>query len=444
MKPVVFLTPSPIISNFATFNGTGRRGHTILLLCNGKPCSNAANVGTDGRFTVRSTRLGSGTYSFSVIQTDSKNLESEPVDAGNGTVLGPPVIVSATVAPGTSLGTITGTGKAGALLRLYESGAPALRAKASGDGALLGNTTVDTSGNWAMDRPGVVTGTLYTYSATQEDQTGVSDLSNKKSLSVSSDPGGATSAVSVPTSVAASTAAARSATMAVTASTTSQTSSTITTATNTATPTITAFWIDPPSAEAFVGDPKQFTAYGNFSDGSVRNMSSTGFPGTWNSSNTDYATISSSGLLSPLLNGSLIITASWGQFTADASVTIHAVAGFIVEPTAPYLILIAGSKLAFKVRFELSNGTITDPLPSDGNIWNSNNTNVANVTNAGVTVAKSAGVGLIKLTSLRSAITLVSGRTRALSFHRTLLLSTTSQYAVLTGTGTKLGFNSFD
>ena len=173
-------------------------------------------------------------------------------------------------------------------------------------------------------------------------------------------------------------------------------------------------------------------------------MSSTSILETWNSSHTDVAVISSSGLLSPLSNGTVIITATWGGFQADALVTIHEVARFFVEPSAPYLII--GSELSFKAIFELSNGTIMDVA----SVWTSSDTNLANITSAGDSVAKSAG--LVHITALRgnySTIVQVNILELCHNFafgtdSNLVIPSDTPQNAVLTGTGTKLGVSSFD
>jgi uncharacterized protein YjdB len=85
---------------------------------------------------------------------------------------------------------------------------------------------------------------------------------------------------------------------------------------------ITAITVSPSSAtiSSELGQTQQFTAQATFSDGSFGDVTSTT---AWTSSNTSYATISSSGLASPVAPGSVTIDASLDGIVGSASLTVQ-------------------------------------------------------------------------------------------------------------------------
>lgn len=168
IKPIV--TPPPAISdNIATVVGTGEPGATIFLYANGVRVGEAL-VDAQGHFSVSSTsKLGSGAKTLTVTQADDRAAETKPVPAGAVTVLGPPVVGSKSVSG--SIATISGTGKAGATVKVYANG------------TLVRTTTVAPNGSWSLQTQPLAFGS-HAMTATQEDASGTSDPANGGSVSV--------------------------------------------------------------------------------------------------------------------------------------------------------------------------------------------------------------------------------------------------------------------
>jgi hypothetical protein len=75
--------------------------------------------------------------------------------------------------------------------------------------------------------------------------------------------------------------------------------------------------VTPTAASVNVGQTQQFTATGNYGDGSTQNLSSSV---TWHSSNTTVASISTTGMATGLAAGSSNITATSGAITSNTAV----------------------------------------------------------------------------------------------------------------------------
>ena len=84
--------------------------------------------------------------------------------------------------------------------------------------------------------------------------------------------------------------------------------------------TVTSITVTPTSAtinSTFGQTTQQFTGTATFDDGTMTNTV------TWTSSNTNVATVNSSGLASAVASGSCTITASLGGMNATASLTVQ-------------------------------------------------------------------------------------------------------------------------
>jgi hypothetical protein len=128
---------------------------------------------------------------------------------------------------------------------------------------------------------------------------------------------------------------------------------------------LTSITVAPASASINVGQTQQFTATGNYGDGSTQNLSSSV---TWHSSNGAAASISTTGLASGLASGSSNITATSGAITSNTAVlTVNAV-------VAPAAITVTPSSLAF--------GDVYLGSKKDINVT------VKNVSSASVTITK--------------------------------------------------------
>lgn len=84
--------------------------------------------------------------------------------------------------------------------------------------------------------------------------------------------------------------------------------------------TLTSITIGPGSADIALGGSQQFTATGNFSDGSSQNLST---QVDWASSNANIATISTFGLATSAGQGTATISATMNGVTGTAVLTVH-------------------------------------------------------------------------------------------------------------------------
>jgi hypothetical protein len=98
---------------------------------------------------------------------------------------------------------------------------------------------------------------------------------------------------------------------------------------------LTSITVTPSGPSINVGQTQQFTATGNYSDGSTQNLTTSV---TWHSSNGTAASISAIGLASGLAAGSSNITATSGAITSNISIlTVNAVvvpAAIMVTPSS--------------------------------------------------------------------------------------------------------------
>lgn len=91
----------------------------------------------------------------------------------------------------------------------------------------------------------------------------------------------------------------------------------------TAAPTLTGIAVTPSDPTLVAGATQQFTATGNYSDGSTKNVTSSA---SWSSSNTSVATVSSSGMATSVASGTTTITATDGSVAGTATATVTATA----------------------------------------------------------------------------------------------------------------------
>ncbi|MGD1078804.1 MAG: N,N-dimethylformamidase beta subunit family domain-containing protein [Candidatus Sulfotelmatobacter sp.] len=100
--------------------------------------------------------------------------------------------------------------------------------------------------------------------------------------------------------------------------------------------TLQSIAVSPATATVQAGSTKQFTATGTYSDGSTQNITTQVI---WSSSNTNVATINSSGLASAIAGGSSSIVASLGggetAISGSAGLTVQATPLVIATTTLP-------------------------------------------------------------------------------------------------------------
>jgi len=86
-----------------------------------------------------------------------------------------------------------------------------------------------------------------------------------------------------------------------------------------AAPGVTSISIVPSTATVAIGAPVQFTATGTLSSGSTENLTDSVF---WSSSSTSVATVTSTGRVDGVADGTLTLAATSGSLTATASITV--------------------------------------------------------------------------------------------------------------------------
>ena len=86
------------------------------------------------------------------------------------------------------------------------------------------------------------------------------------------------------------------------------------------TATLTSITVTPANMTVRAGSTQQFTATGNYSNGTTNNITNSV---TWTSSNTTVATINSAGLATALAAGSTTITATSGTVSGTTTLTVQ-------------------------------------------------------------------------------------------------------------------------
>lgn len=160
--------------------------------------------------------------------------------------------------------------------------------------------------------------------------------------------------------------------------------------------------VSPATATITVGIPQQLSAIARDAAGNIL----TGRPVTWNSGNTNIATVSATGLVTGVTPGVAVITATSEGRTGTAVLTVIpvAVASVTLSPATATLLLGATQQLTTTVRDPAGN-VLTGRAVS----WASGNTAVATVSASGMVTA--AGLGTVTITGTveeRSAVATIT------------------------------------
>jgi len=164
--------------------------------------------------------------------------------------------------------------------------------------------------------------------------------------------------------------------------------------------------VTPTNPSTPLGVSQQFSASGNFSDGTSQDLTTLA---TWSSSNNGIADVSntedSNGLATPFAAGQTTITAMFGGIAGSSTLTVTSaqLASIQITPAAPQIAL--GTALQFTAI-----GTYTDNTSHDITtlvVWNSSDGSVAAISNAGNTkgLATSVGVGTTSITAALGTVT---------------------------------------
>ena len=162
-------------------------------------------------------------------------------------------------------------------------------------------------------------------------------------------------------------------------------------------PTLNSIQVTPFSPTLSMGQSRQFSAIGTFSDGSTQDLTSVA---TWGSSNLGVATISASGLATAAGHGNTSITASSGSVTGNSPLTVEGTLNSIqVIPANDSLTI--GTTQQFTATGTFSDGS-SENVTSLVN-WGSSNTSVATINASGMATA--VATGGLTITATSGAIT---------------------------------------
>ena len=169
-----------------------------------------------------------------------------------------------------------------------------------------------------------------------------------------------------------------------------QSASTTLTVTNA---TLSSITVTPVNPSIAVDLTKQFTATGNYSDGTSHDITASV---TWSSEDTLVATINASGLATGIAAGSSVITATMGSTSANTTLTVTAatLSSIAVTPVNPSIVVGLTKQLAATGSY--SDGSFEDITASV--TWSSEDTLVATINASGLATGIAAGSSVITAT----------------------------------------------
>ncbi len=174
-------------------------------------------------------------------------------------------------------------------------------------------------------------------------------------------------------------------------------------------PSLVSITIGAASPSVGVGSTDQFTATGNFTDGSTQSLSSSVI---WSTSNSALVTISNTGLVTAKSNGSATIMATSGAITGTSPLTVT-ISLVSISVTPPSPTIAPSTDQQFK-----ATGTFTDGSTQDitGTVnWNSSDPTKATVSNSLPTSGLARG--------LKSGSSIITASSGSISASATLTVS---------------------
>ena len=163
-------------------------------------------------------------------------------------------------------------------------------------------------------------------------------------------------------------------------------------------PALVSITVSPNQATLPLGESEQLTATGNFSDGSVQNLTQSA---TWTSSGSAVATVSAAGYAVANAIGTVSITASYASITGSASVTVRSPAVVALKIVPASLSISLGTSSQLHAVAGLSNGTSPDVT---GNVtWSSSQAGIATITQQGTVTG--VGKGASQLSAAYQGVT---------------------------------------
>src|SRR5437016_3331850 len=198
---------------------------------------------------------------------------------------------------------------------------------------------------------------------------------------------------------------------------------------------LTGITLSPVAASVPVNTAQQFTATGNYNDGSSRDLTALV---TWGSSSTAVATVDGNGLVTAVAAGSTNISATLGSISNSTSLTVTAPTISSISVTPVGLTLGIGINQQYTATATYSDGSSQDLV--NGVTWSSSTTSVATVNNSGLVTTVGAGTTTITATvgsfSDSSTLTVVAAHLLSIAVSPatpSIAVGTTQQF---TATGT--------
>jgi len=155
-------------------------------------------------------------------------------------------------------------------------------------------------------------------------------------------------------------------------------------------PALVSITVSPNQATLPLGESEQLTATGNFSDGSVQNLTQSA---TWTSSGSAVASVSAAGIAVANAIGTVSITASYASMTSAASLTVSPPALVALNIVPASLSISMGTSRQLHAVASLSDGTSPDVT---GNVaWSSSQSGIATVTQQGTVTGVGKGASQV-------------------------------------------------
>ena len=161
----------------------------------------------------------------------------------------------------------------------------------------------------------------------------------------------------------------------------------------------------PLNATVSLGTGQQFTATGNYSNGTTQNLTNSV---TWTSSTPNIATITSTGLATSIATGTTTISAASGSVSASATLTVNPAALLSIAVTPANATAALGTTQQYDAVGTYSDGSTLDLTTTTA--WSSTATVIATISNSLGTQGL-ASTGAIGATNIVAALGTISGST---------------------------------
>ena len=192
---------------------------------------------------------------------------------------------------------------------------------------------------------------------------------------------------------------------------------------------LTSIDVSPATPSIAVGTTQQFTAVGNFDDGSTQLLPSV----TWSSSATIVSAVDASGLATAVGTGATTITATSGSVSGTANLTVTAATLVSLAVTPANSTMAIGTSKQFT-----ATGTFSDTSTQDltaSVLWSSSKVTVATINNQGL--ASSVALGSAAITATWGVVSGSTGLTVA-NVHLVSITITPANPRIAKGTSLQL------